>query len=62
MIFSVMHACMDLVCNSDVQLTCSVNGEEKQNGRTRDMIFNVPYLISFLSQDTTLLPGTVILT
>jgi 2-keto-4-pentenoate hydratase/2-oxohepta-3-ene-1,7-dioic acid hydratase in catechol pathway len=36
-----------LMNNSDVQLTCHVNGE---------------YLVSFLSQDTTLLPGTVILT
>lgn len=29
---------------------------------TRDMIFNVPQLVSFLSQGTTLPAGTVILT
>lgn len=39
-----------------------LNGTTKQDSNTRDMIFDVPTLISFLSQDTTLLPGTVILT
>lgn len=29
---------------------------------TSDLIFSVPRLISFLSQGTTLLPGTIILT
>jgi 2-keto-4-pentenoate hydratase/2-oxohepta-3-ene-1,7-dioic acid hydratase in catechol pathway len=33
-----------------------------QDGNTSDMIFSVSELIAFLSQDTTLLPGTVILT
>ena len=33
-----------------------------QDWTTRDMIFDVPTLIEFLSADTTLLPGTVILT
>ncbi|MFN3168484.1 MAG: fumarylacetoacetate hydrolase family protein [Phycisphaeraceae bacterium] len=33
-----------------------------QDGHTSDMIFSVAELIAFLSQDTTLLPGTVILT
>ena len=33
-----------------------------QDWTTSDMIFDVPTLISFLSQSTTLLPGTVILT
>ena len=39
-----------------------LNGQQMQSSNTRDMIFDVPTLISFLSQDTTLLPGTVILT
>ena len=39
-----------------------VNGEVRQNANTRDMIFDVPTLIEFLSGSTTLLPGTVILT
>lgn len=33
-----------------------------QDGNTNDMIFSVAELIAFLTQDTTLLPGTVILT
>ena len=43
-------------------LTTTLNGEVMQDGHTRDMIFPVDELISFLSQDTTLQPGTVILT
>jgi 2-keto-4-pentenoate hydratase/2-oxohepta-3-ene-1,7-dioic acid hydratase in catechol pathway len=39
-----------------------INGEVLQESNTRDMIFDVPYLIEFLSGSTTLLPGTVILT
>jgi 2-keto-4-pentenoate hydratase/2-oxohepta-3-ene-1,7-dioic acid hydratase in catechol pathway len=43
-------------------LTTTVNGLVVQNGSTADMIFSVAQLVSFLSRDTTLLPGTVILT
>lgn len=39
-----------------------VNGQVMQDSRTSDMIFTIPQLIAFLSQDTTLLAGTVILT
>ncbi|RHZ46845.1 hypothetical protein Glove_606g65 [Diversispora epigaea] len=39
-----------------------VNNKILQNSNTQDMIFDVPELISFLSQGTTLLPGTIILT
>ncbi|ROR32798.1 fumarylacetoacetate hydrolase family protein [Inmirania thermothiophila] len=38
------------------------NGETLQDGSTADMIFGVRELVAFLSRDTTLLPGTVILT
>jgi 2-keto-4-pentenoate hydratase/2-oxohepta-3-ene-1,7-dioic acid hydratase in catechol pathway len=41
---------------------CLLNGELMQDGNTSDMIFPVDRLISELSRDTTLLPGTVILT
>lgn len=44
----------------DVSMT--VSGETLQQGSTRNMIFPVAELIAFLSQDTTLLPGTVLLT
>lgn len=43
-------------------LTCTLNGKQVQTGHTSDMIFPVAELIAFLSRDTTLLPGTVILT
>lgn len=39
-----------------------LNGQIMQDWTTRDMIFDVPALIEFLSGSTTLLPGTVILT
>jgi 2-keto-4-pentenoate hydratase/2-oxohepta-3-ene-1,7-dioic acid hydratase in catechol pathway len=39
-----------------------LNGEVMQDSHTGRMIHTVGALISFLSQDTTLLPGTVILT
>jgi 2-keto-4-pentenoate hydratase/2-oxohepta-3-ene-1,7-dioic acid hydratase in catechol pathway len=41
---------------------CTLNGREMQCGNTADMIFPVAALIAFLSRDTTLLPGTLILT
>jgi 2-keto-4-pentenoate hydratase/2-oxohepta-3-ene-1,7-dioic acid hydratase in catechol pathway len=40
----------------------SVNGELRQNGNTADMIFPVAYLVSYISQFMTLLPGDVICT
>jgi len=39
-----------------------LNGQVMQQSSTADMIFSVARLVSYLSQDTTLLPGTVILT
>lgn len=39
-----------------------LNGQTMQDCNTRDMIFDVPALIEFLSGSTTLMPGTVILT
>ncbi|MCF6280963.1 MAG: fumarylacetoacetate hydrolase family protein [Candidatus Polarisedimenticolaceae bacterium] len=46
----------------NLSVRCFVNGELRQDGNTRDMIFPVARLIHLMSQDTTLLPGTVILT
>ena len=45
-----------------LELTCRINGRTLQRGSTADMIFGVAKLIAFLSRDTTLLPGTLILT
>lgn len=39
-----------------------LNGEERQRGRFADMIFDVPFLIEYISSVFTLLPGDVILT
>jgi 2-keto-4-pentenoate hydratase/2-oxohepta-3-ene-1,7-dioic acid hydratase in catechol pathway len=37
-----------------------VNGEQRQNGNTRNMIFGVAHVIAYLSQFMTLRPGDVI--
>jgi len=46
----------------NLRLGTRVNGETVQDWTTSDLIFDVPQLIEFLSADTTLLAGTVILT
>jgi 2-keto-4-pentenoate hydratase/2-oxohepta-3-ene-1,7-dioic acid hydratase in catechol pathway len=46
----------------DLELGCSVDGEQVQKGRTGDLIFSVPQLIEALSKTVTLLPGDVIFT
>ncbi len=46
----------------DLELGCSVDGEQVQKGRTSELIFSVPALIEGLSQTVTLLPGDVIFT
>lgn len=40
----------------------SLNGEKMQHGSTEDMIFKVPFLVSYISHFMTLLPGDVIST
>ena len=45
-----------------LDLWSSVNGRRMQSSNTSDMIFSPAELVSFASQGTTLLPGTVILT
>ena len=52
----------ELTTTEDLHLWLSLNGEICQNGSTRDMLFNVPYLVSYISQFMTLLPGDVIST
>lgn len=46
----------------DVAVRSRVNGEPRQDGRTEQMIFDVPFLVSYVSEVMTLLPGDVILT
>ena len=46
----------------NLKMWCSVNGLMRQNGNTVNMVYKVPFLISYLSQFMTLLPGDVIST
>lgn len=46
----------------DLKLKTTLNDTVMQDGHTGDMIFNIPYLVSYLSQTFTLEPGDVILT
>ena len=45
-----------------LRLWLSVNGVMKQDGTTANLIFKVPFLVSYISQFMTLLPGDVIST
>ena len=45
-----------------LQIKSCINGEVMQDAHTSDMIFSVAEIIEYLSDGTTLLPGTVILT
>ncbi len=47
---------------ADLEVACTVDGEPRQKGRTSQLIFDVPTLISYISQVMTLLPGDVVLT
>ncbi len=44
------------------RVRCWVNGQERQNASTADLIFNIPTLIETLSAGITLYPGDVIAT
>ncbi|NKX56519.1 fumarylacetoacetate hydrolase family protein [Arthrobacter mobilis] len=46
----------------NIELGCSINGEQVQKGSTSDMVFPVPEIIARLSRITPLLPGDVIFT
>jgi 2-keto-4-pentenoate hydratase/2-oxohepta-3-ene-1,7-dioic acid hydratase in catechol pathway len=49
-------------CDGQVNVRTFVNGEKRQDAHTRDLIFDVPYLIECISQGITLLPGDIIAT
>jgi 2-keto-4-pentenoate hydratase/2-oxohepta-3-ene-1,7-dioic acid hydratase in catechol pathway len=46
----------------DVELRCLVNGEVRQSGNTRDLIWDVARLVAYASSVTTLHPGDVVTT
>lgn len=47
---------------SDLAIQCTVNGEQRQLGRTSQMIHSIEDLIVNISEAMTLLPGDVVLT
>ncbi len=50
------------VDSNDLTVQCLVNGELKQDGHTRDLMFSVARIIAFVSEAITLEAGDVILT
>lgn len=46
----------------NLELKTFINGELRQSGNTRDMVFDVPYLVSWLSEFMTLQAGDMIAT
>jgi len=47
---------------SGLQMTLTVNGEVRQNTNTDNLVFNVPFLVEYISNLMTLEPGDIILT
>ena len=45
-----------------LRLTSNINGRVLQDGTTADLIFNIPFLIAFISATITLQPGDVLAT
>jgi 2-keto-4-pentenoate hydratase/2-oxohepta-3-ene-1,7-dioic acid hydratase in catechol pathway len=48
--------------SSNLRLWLTVNGRKFQDGNTSNLIFDVPFIVSYVSQFMTLLPGDVIST
>jgi 2-keto-4-pentenoate hydratase/2-oxohepta-3-ene-1,7-dioic acid hydratase in catechol pathway len=46
----------------NLEVKCWVNGELRQHANTRDLIFDIPRLISTISQGLVLVPGDIIAT
>lgn len=47
---------------NNLKLWLKVNGKMMQDGNTKNMIFKIPFLVSYISQFMTLLPGDIIST
>ena len=52
----------DIPDPDNLAMWLEVNGHRYQDGSTRTMIFNVPYLVSFISQYMSMQPGDIIST
>jgi 2-keto-4-pentenoate hydratase/2-oxohepta-3-ene-1,7-dioic acid hydratase in catechol pathway len=46
----------------DLEISTYLNGERKQHSSTRNLLFSVPRLVSFISKVMTLLPGDIVST
>jgi 2-keto-4-pentenoate hydratase/2-oxohepta-3-ene-1,7-dioic acid hydratase in catechol pathway len=55
-------SCDEVGDTGSLNIWTKVNGEMRQNANTGEMVFSVPYLVSYISQFMTLLPGDVIAT
>jgi 2-keto-4-pentenoate hydratase/2-oxohepta-3-ene-1,7-dioic acid hydratase in catechol pathway len=47
---------------NNLRLWLTVNGKKMQDSNTNDLIFKIPFLVSYISQFMTLLPGDIIST
>lgn len=47
---------------NNLRMWLTVNGESKQDGNTSTMVFDVPTIVSYLSQFMTLAPGDIVTT
>ena len=52
----------DKIDPASLTLTLRVNGDTRQKGNTEQMIFSIPYLVSYISRLMTLEPGDIIAT
>lgn len=46
----------------NLEISLTLNGEVMQHSNTKQLIFSIPYIISYLSQSITLMPGDIIAT
>jgi 2-keto-4-pentenoate hydratase/2-oxohepta-3-ene-1,7-dioic acid hydratase in catechol pathway len=46
----------------NLRLWLTVNGKKMQDGTTANLIFKIPFLVSYVSKFMTLLPGDIIST
>lgn len=52
----------DLLDPQHLTVCCRLNGTTVQEGNTRQMVFTIPEIVSFVSKNFTLMPGDIILT
>ena len=52
----------EITDTNNLHLWLTVNGNKMQEGHTKNMIFKIPHLVSYVSQFMTLLPGDIIST